>query len=196
MRARPVCCSRIGIQNVVLPAQITHVFHSCNTFRRSKVADPTSCFILIFKRALANTAEIPCYIRKQPATVRFACRENKTCLACLFTDDLSIFSKFLQCFRINRKSFFVDQSGFAEQFNIDMHAKNIAITGQAIDTAVLIREHFNIRRTEFFKYSDFRKRIGNISNKILADQQLGIREWRLKNIRCCTAFCHRNIIAQ
>ena len=196
MCASPVGRRRICVKNVVLPFEIAHVFHCRNTLGRSKVANPASVFILVFQRAFTDAAEVPRNVREQPSAVGFARGEDQAGFAGLFMNDLSVFRKLLQRLRIDRKPLFVDQSGFTEQLDIDVHAEHIAVARKTVDTSVLIGKHLHIGRTEFIKHTDFCQRIRHVADQVLTDQKLRICKRRLENARRGAALCHRNIVAQ
>ena len=77
-----------------------------------------------------------------------------------------------------------------------MHAQHVAVTGQAVDTAVFIRQHLHIGGAELFQNAELLQRVRHVADQVLADQQLRIGERGLEDARGRAALRHRNVVAQ
>ena len=196
MRARPVGRGRVGIEDVVLPAQVADVLHRRHALVGCEVAHPAAVFILIFQRVFTHAAEIPRDIGEQPAAIRLARREYQPRLARLFADNLTVFRHFLQGLGVNRQTFLVHQPRLAEQGDIDVHTQHIAVARQTVDAAVLVRQPFEVRRAELIQHARALQRIGHVADQMLADQQLRVGKRRLEDARRRAALRHRNVAAQ
>ena len=127
---------------------------------------------------------------------RLARREYQPRLARLFADNLTVFRHFLQGLGVNRQTFLVHQPRLAEQGDIDVHTQHIAVARQTVDAAVLVGQHFEVRRAELIQHARALQRIGHVADKMLADQQLRVGKRRLEDARRRAALRHWNVAAQ
>ena len=77
-----------------------------------------------------------------------------------------------------------------------MHTQHIAVARQTVDAAVLVGQHFEVRRAELIQHARALQRIGHVADKMLADQQLRVGKRRLEDARRRAALRHRNVAAQ